>query len=299
MTSTQRQPPLPDEKAVAAYRRRRFHQLPSLQARSYNQLRSFVEACGLCLFQAGGKVELPSLWGAASGSERPAPRWGEHDQTYNRMWGWKDDLFSSGEFYYGKALGEYRLFISRRLLPYLWAAHELNYGGEEDDYLELYQDGKLSQDAMLLYRQLRQQGPSSTTQLRRGAGMVGGPQAWARFERALSELQRALLISAVGVAHDNAWKYTFRYATLNQAFPQQLRQADSISAAAGMDFVVQWYTDLVGLTTTAKVARLFRWPLEAVRRSAARVAAGGGVVAAGEGAEALVSHQLPAKAGNK
>jgi hypothetical protein len=164
-----------DAERCQAYRRRRFRQTPELRLRNLREAAEFLEDVGLCLFQPNRGVELPSLWGAVAGSEAPAPRWGAHDEVYNRAWYWKDHLFATGDFFYGKALGNYRLFVTRGLLPYLWALSDMNYGGEPDDYLELYQDGKLSLDAKTIYQILRERGPSSTTILRRQSGLLGAP----------------------------------------------------------------------------------------------------------------------------
>lgn len=275
-----------DPLALQRYRERLFRQTPSLRLRSIQEAGEFIGRMGLCLFQPNQGVELPSLWGAAAGRSGPAPRWGQHDDLYEQVWGWKDRLFASGEFYYGKALGNYRLFITRDLLPYLWALSEMNYGGEADDYLELYQDGKLSLDAKLVYGVLREHGPSSTTVLRRATGMVGEGSAWARFERALNELQRGLMIAAVGIARDNAWKYTFRYATLPDAFPREVEQARAIPTRRALAHVLAHYVWLQGAATPRAAARLFGWSDERTLRAAGELVASGVVVADAVAADA-------------
>ncbi|MHB1416762.1 MAG: AlkZ-related protein [Chloroflexota bacterium] len=264
-----------DEATLFAYRQRRYRQSPALRLHSEREAAEFLDEVGLCLFQPNRGVELPSLWGAVAGLSGPAPRWGQHDAIYNRAWNWKDGLFASGDFYYGKALGNYRLFASRSLLPHLWALSEMNYGGEPDDYLELYQDGKLSLDAKNVYQVLRERGPSSTTILRRQSGLVGDGKAWARFERALTELQRGLMVAAVGVARDNAWKYTFKYATLLDAFPQEVAAAQDIPSREAMTRVLEHYVRLAGATSVRQAARLFNWSEDRCRRIA------GGLVEAG------------------
>lgn len=245
--------------AVQSYRQRRLRQTLDLRVKTLDDAAGFVNEVGLCLFQPNQGVELPSLWGAVAGSSGPAPRWGQHDSLYNRVWGWKDHFLDEVRFYYGKALGNYRLFISRSLLPHMWALSEMNYGGEPDDYLEMYQDGKLSLDAKRVYEVLCENGASSTTVLRRRTGMVGDGRAWARFERALTELQRGLLIGVVGIADDNAWKYTFKYATLDSAYPEEVAAAREIPSRVAMGRVLEHYVWLMGATRVRAVARLFGW----------------------------------------
>ena len=281
-----------DPTRLLAYRRRRYRQLPELRLQSQSEAGAFIEDVGLCLFQSNRDVELPSLWGAVAGSDAPAPRWGEHGALYNRAWTWKDNLLSSGRHYYGSALGNYRLFISRRLLPYLWAVSDLNYGGDPDDYLELYEDGKLSLDAKNVYAVLRQRGPSSTTILRKESGLYGKGPIWARFQRALDELQRGLLIAAVGVAHDNAWKYTFRYATLPDAFPKEVAAARSLSSRGAMAHLLAHYVGLVGATSVRSAARLFNWSEDRCLMAARTLLEEGQVVGDAETGAALVSPSL-------
>jgi hypothetical protein len=274
---------------LAEYRRLTFRHQHDLAIDSQADALKFIDHVGLCLFQPNRKVLLPSLYGAAIGSDRPAPRWGQHDAVYGRVWGWKDSLFSDGNVLYGKALGDYRLFVSLRLLPYLYALSDMNYGGDEDDYLELYQDGKLSLDAKCIYDVLVEYGPSSTTLLRRRSGMVGKGAAAGRFERALTELQRGLMVAAVGVSDDNAWKYTFRYDTVIRKFPSQVEAARQMKAREATIHVLRHYLWLVGQTTLGQITRLFGWDPDRLWRVAQSAASEGQVECLGERAEALVS----------
>lgn len=270
--------PALDPVSLLAYRERRFRQSRELRVKSVQDAARFLDEVGLCLFQPNRGVNLPSLWGAVAGRSGPAPRWGEHDDVYERAWGWKDRLFASGEFYYGKALGSYRLFASRHLLPHLWALSDLNYGGEPDDYLDLYADGKLTLDAKLIYQALRERGPCSTTVLRRATGIASDGGAWARFERALTELQRGLMVAAVGIARDNAWKYTFQYATLLDAFPAEVEAARHISSAEAISRLLSHYVWLAGATTVRETARLFGWSEDRCLKAAQGLVTGGHLV---------------------
>lgn len=283
-----------DENRLADYRQRRFRQRPELAVTSMAEALEFIDEVGLCLFQPNRRILLPSLYGAATGSDRPAPRWGQHDSFYDRVWGWKDRLFSSGKVLYGKVLGEYRLFVSLRLLPYLYALSDLNYGGEEEDYLELYQDGRLSLDAKNVYGALLAQGPSSTTRLRRASGLAGGGSALRRFDRALTELQRGLMISAVGIADDNAWRYTFRYDAVVRKFAAQVEKSREIKAREAMRYLLLHYLWLVGEATLGQVSRLFTWEESRLWKVAEAAAQEGRLWCRGQGEQAALRvAQLP------
>src|SRR5207237_4174763 len=120
--------------------------------------------------------------------------------------------------------------------------------------------------AKSVYEALLRSGPASTTKLRRGSGLSD----FGKFDRALTELQRAFLIAAVGIDHDNAWKYTFRYAPLHQAFPKEAAKAAELSSREAMAHLLRHYADLTGNGDLRAAARLFGWPLERLTKAAER-----------------------------
>lgn len=260
----------PDE--VWAERRRwRFRQTPDRRVGSIDEAAAFVDEVGLCVFQ-GEKGGLPSFYGAVAGREGPAPRWGQHDRAYGQAWDWKDKLFSKGRLYYGKALGDYRLLASRAILPELIAACAPGPIGDPEDYLELYQDGLLGADAKQVYEALLQTGPASTTVLRKASHMLGKGDQFRRFERALTELQGKFLVAPTGIARDNRWKYTFRYAPLHLAFKKEVAAATEMSSREATARVLRHYVELVGPTPLNAATRLFGWTSERSVRAAERLA---------------------------
>lgn len=258
----------------------RFRQSPELRVETIRDAAAFVDDVGLCTFH-GGRGGLPTFYGAIAGSEGPTPSWGQKDEHYDRAWSWKDKLFSQGKVYYGKPLGEYRMLISRGLLPYLSAACAPGPVGSDDDYLGLYEDGLLSHDAKVLYDALRETGPASTARLRKAATLE-----LRKFDKALGDLQRAFLVAPVGIDKDNRWKYTFRYAPLHVAFPDESARASELSSRAAMQRLLLHYVQLVGPTTLAVAARLFGWPVDRLFKVTERLRADGCLSVEGEGAAA-------------
>ena len=230
---------------------------------SIDEAASFVDDVGLCVFQ-GEKGGLPSFYGAIAGRPGPAPKWGTHDRAYNQAWDWKDRLFSKKRLYYGKALGEFRMMVSRGLLPYLQAACAPGPTSDDDDYLALYEDGLLPADAKLVYEALMRSGPASTAKLRKSSGISD----FRRFDRALSDLQRKFLVAPVGIDHDNAWKYTFRYAPLHHAFPKEAQRAAELHSREAMAHLLKHYVELTGVTTLREPARLFGWTVDRLAKVA-------------------------------
>jgi hypothetical protein len=264
-------------------RRWRFRQTPERRVQAIDEAARFVDEVGLCVFQ-GEKGGLPSFYGAIAGKDGPAPRWGQQDRAYGQAWDWKDKLFSKGRIYYGKALGDYRLLASRALLPCLIAACAPGPVGDADDYLELYQDGRLGVDAKSVYEALLELGPASTTRLRQASHMHGKGGQFRRFEQALSALQRAFLVAPTGIARDNRWKYTFRYAPLHIAFPQEVALARELTSRAASASLLSHYLELVGPTPLSAPTRLFGWPTERAVRAAEKLAEDGQALLEGGGA---------------
>lgn len=274
------------EQRLQEYRERRFRQRPELRISGESEAEAFIDELGICLFQPNRGILLPSLWQAVVGASGPAPRWGEHDRLYMRAWTWKDNIFSRGQVFYGKAFGSYRTFIARRLLPHFYAVSDMNYGGDDGDYLELYQDGKLSLDARNIYAAILDHGPSSTTALRERCGLPGGGQTARRFDRALTELQRGLMVCVVGVSDDNAWKYSFRYNAVTRQFPAEIARARELSSREAMSVLVSHYVGLVGSVAALDVARLFGWSYDRLIR-VARTLAERGKIGLDEGCSQL------------
>ncbi|MCL4534249.1 MAG: hypothetical protein M1370_03710 [Bacteroidetes bacterium] len=264
------------EETVRAYRCRRYRQTPEQRLTTLGEAEEWLNEVGMCLFQPKQGVELPSLYGAVAGTPGPAPRWGSHSRYYGRAWDWKDAMLCSRRIFYGKALGDYRLFVSLEMFPYLFALSDLNYGGDVDDYLELYADGKLSVAGRDIYGIIARHGPVSTTMLRRRLGLSGGADS-RRFERGLAELQRGLLISAVDIARDNRWKYTFAYDTTLRQFPAQIEHARALRRREAMVWVLRRYLDLACSVPLRRVASLFGWDEEGLRRAVCDLAGAGQV----------------------
>lgn len=262
---------LPAVSTWAERRRDRFRQSADRRVRTIDEAAAFVDDVGLCVF-AGDKGGLPSLYGAIAGRVGPAPKWGEHDRHYGDAWSWKDRLFSQKRIYYGKALGDYRLLAGRALLPWMVAACAPGPVGDPEDYLDLYADGLLGADAKTVYAALLELGPASTTRLRDATYMNGKGDHYRRFEKALGELQRSFLAAPVGIARDNRWKYTFRYAPLHVAFKKEVAAAAKLSSREATGLLLRHYVELVGPTDPAVATRLFGWPRERVARVVEKLA---------------------------
>ena len=173
---------VPDTKLIDAFRDRRYRRLPELRVTTEEQALRFVDDVGFCFLFGAKGVEIPSLWNAVCGVNRPVPRQ-HNDPDLGRTWTWKDTLPTRGLVYYGKLLRDKATLVSLDLLPTFYALSP-NYG-DLDDYLSQYQEGQLTVEAKNVYEALLNEGAMATSRLRQVAGLAGGGTNARRFDRAL------------------------------------------------------------------------------------------------------------------
>ena len=93
--------------------------------------------------------------------------------------------------------------------PFFYALSE-NYGSPEDDYLTIYEQGRMTQEAKAVYEALLDNSPLDTITLRKTAHLTSH-ESESRFNRALSDLQADFKIMPVGVVDAGSWHYSFAY----------------------------------------------------------------------------------------
>jgi hypothetical protein len=251
-------------------RAERYRQRPDLRVRTEDEALEFLNDVGLCLLFSSRDVELPSLWAALCGEDRPVPN--DHDDhELGLAWRWKDTLPVAGRVLYGKFLRKKPVFVSLDLAPHFYALSP-NYGNPAEDYLHDYLDGRLAVEAKQVYEVLLEQGALPTSRLRREAGLGGQANA-TRFDRALVELQMDLRITKVAISDANRWGYCYVYDLLPRHFPQVVEAAAAISGSQARETILLHYLRTVVAATSQEVCRLFDWQPGDVARLAGRLAA--------------------------
>src|SRR5512147_2302622 len=128
---------------IRSYRADTFHLKPGQKVHHKEEAVQFVKERGFVFFWPIKEIVLPSLWVAAAG-DRPVAD--AHDDPGHVTWGWKDSLLGQRRWYYAKILRKRGTMISMDLAPYFYALSE-NYGSPEEDYLTLYEQGRLTLEA--------------------------------------------------------------------------------------------------------------------------------------------------------
>lgn len=253
---------------LEALRDVRYHRTPELRAHTEEDALAFVDSVGFCFLFGDKDVEIPTLWGAVTGSRRPLPPT-NRDADIGRTWNWKDTLPSKGLIFYGKLLRQRPTLVSLGLLPHFYALSP-NYG-DVDDYLYQYEEGKLSVEAKNVYEALLSGGAMSTSRLRREAGLSGGGAVARSFDRAVAELQGELKIAKVGIADSNRWGYAYVYDLFVRTFPEVPEAARRISTDAAMATLLETYLGNVVAVQESVARRLFRWDAWDWERTLARM----------------------------
>ena len=166
---------------LKVYRKSKFGLALGRRLKTVDDAVDFVNQRGFIFFWPIKDVTLPSLWVAAAGNRPVAD---QHDDPGHVTWGWKDSLLGKRRWYYAKVLRKKSTIISLDLLPCFYALSD-NYGAPDEDYLTLYEQGRLSQAAKNIYESLLYEGPKDTIALRRVTHLTSR-ESDSRFNRAIS-----------------------------------------------------------------------------------------------------------------
>jgi hypothetical protein len=239
---------------IKQYRAQTFRTTNGQRITTKEQAIKFVNDRGFIYFWPIKGVELPSLWVAVAGDRLVA---NAHDDPGHITWRWKDSLLGKNAWYYAKILRKKATMITFEVVPYFYALSK-NYGSLEDDYLTLYEQGHLTQEAKLIYETLLQKGPLDTIELRRETHLTNKTSG-SRFDRAMAELQSDFKILPVGVTKSGGWRYAFAYDIVQRHYPEISRKAQIISEIEARQKLSEVYLRSVGAARVKDLIKIFRW----------------------------------------
>jgi len=253
-----------------SYRATTFRTDPHLRLKSREEAVVFVNQSGFIFFWPAKDLLLPSLWKATAG-DRPVPD--AHDDPGHITWDWKDSLLSSRVWYYGRVIHNRNAMVCLCDLPYFYALSP-NYGDPEQDVIEQYEAGQLTQEARWVFDALLREGPLDTIQLKRAAHL-NSLESDGRFNRAINELQMQFRLLPIGIARVGAWRYAFIYELSHRHFPNLLEAARSISDSSAFQHILMRYLKMAGAARPQDIARLFRWHKQPLEQAIIHLAASG------------------------
>lgn len=254
--------PFLSQETIQAYRAQTYRIAPGRRVKNRQEAIEFVNQRGFIFFWPIKDILLPSLWVAVAGDRSVADA---HDDPGHVTWGWKDSLLGSHHWYYAKILRKRATMIAMDLAPYFYALSE-NYGAPDEDYLTLYEQGRLTQEAKIIYEVLWDKGPLDTITLRKAARMTSH-ESGSRFNRALTSLQADFKVLPVGVTKAGAWRYAFAYDIVARHYPEIPEQARQISEIEARNELVKKYFLSVGAAQMRDVSKIFRWNSKQLSRT--------------------------------
>jgi hypothetical protein len=244
------------------YRNSKFGLAPGRRLKTVTDAVDFVNQRGFIFFWPIKDVTLPSLWVAVAGNRPVAD---QHDDPGHVTWGWKDSLLGKRRWYYAKVLRKKSTIISLDLVPCFYALSD-NYGAPDEDFLTLYEQGRMSQEAKNVYEALLYEGPMDTIALRRVTHLTSR-ESDSRFNRAITDLQADFKILPIGVARAGGWNYAFIYDITAHHFPELPEIAHSISEREARLKILERYFDSVGAAQITDITRLFKWEKQFVEKA--------------------------------
>lgn len=247
---------------IQEYRDRTFRYRSDLRLKSIEDAISFVNERKFTYFWPIQNALLPSLWSAAAG-DRPVAD--EHDDPGHVTWGWKDSMLGKNVWYYGKILRKRATMISLDALPYFYALSE-NYGTPEEDYLTLYQQGRLTLESKLVFEVLVKEGPMDTIALRKATHLTSR-ESDSRFNRALTDLQANFQILPVQIVDAGRWHYAMAYDLTTRQFPDLIDRTRYINDRDARAHLAHWYFLSVGTCQKRDLIRLFGWEQSAAAKA--------------------------------
>jgi len=215
----------------------------------------YIDATGYCMLFPVANVPLPSLYYAVTHRNPHVDFvW---DKYSVMLWRWKDELPRRRRAFYAKYFRTRGTFISLRLLPHFLAMRDAAVA--PGDHERFYAEGRIREDARVIWEALADHGPLATLELRHACKM-DTKAGNVRFKRAILDLQSLLVAVHFGAEQETAAWASGRYELTCRAFPKETAAARRISpeearAKLAAKFL-EWHTG----APPAKLARLFGWP---------------------------------------
>ncbi|HEY7399645.1 MAG TPA: hypothetical protein VH989_01985 [Actinomycetota bacterium] len=228
----------------------------------------FIDDVGFALLFPKANVEVPTLWDATSDRPlRDVTDW--NDADISRVWRWKDELPRRKLAWYGEFVRGRTSFLSPAMVADLYPRE-----GKPDDF----GDAGLSDSAYRIARILLRSGPQSKAALREALD-IEGPGGTERFNRAVGELGRALVVTGFGTQEEgNGWPSGVLELTVRVFRIPKQRNEDEARLRVARRFL-----DTMVFAQPYHLGNSFHWGAKAAREAFERLVAAGEAEREGSG----------------
>lgn len=229
---------LPEE--IESFRDRSWRRDPELRVEDVYEAERFIDEVGFCSALTDSRRPGPSLYIAVCGRrDAHSPRNVQKDPESRLAWTLKDEVMRRGRCFYAKVLRGQATFIAARLLP----AFNSLMGCERE-----MEDRVLSADAQVILKILRSEWELATRDLRLASGIVER----ARFDKALSLLQRRLKVIPTDVLYEPT--FTYIWSIPEARFQEQL--AVTLNRDRALRDIAHAFLLSGGMTMRGELARV-------------------------------------------
>ncbi len=229
---------LPED--IEEYRDARWRREATQQVESAYDAERFIERVGFAACMTDSRRPGPSLYIAVCGRrDAVMPRNVQTDPESSQTWRIKDELIARGKVYYAKLSRGKATFVAPRILPYFQAI----WGVRKVD-----EPRRLTTTARKVLHALRKEWEMATADLRQDAGITDR----ARFNRALDELQAAMLVVPSAVFYQP--KFTYIWTLAVGRFPAELRRR--VNRDVALREIARAFLTGAGMTFRGELARV-------------------------------------------
>jgi hypothetical protein len=200
----------------------------------------FIERVGFAACMTDTRRPGPSLYVAVCGRrDAVMPRNVQKDPESSLTWTLKDELLARGKVYYAKLTRGKATFIAPRMVPHFQALFGVRRSEEPK---------RLSKTARAVLHALRKEWEMATSDLRADSGVKDR----VKFNRALDELQAAMLVVPGGAFYEPKFTYTWTLAI--GRFPNEMRRR--IKRDVALREIARSFLTGAGLTVPGELARV-------------------------------------------
>jgi len=231
-------PTLPEE--IEVYRDRMWRRDPECRVEDVHAAERFIEDVGFCEALTDSRRPGPSLYVAVCGRrDAHMPRNVQKDPESRLGWTIKDDVMRRGRCFYGKVLRGRATFIAPRLVPFFNALWGIPRKMEKQ---------WLSPDAQSILKVMRREWEMGTRDLREASGIAER----ARFDKALTQLQKALKVIPSEVLYEPT--FTYIWSVPEARFADQLQE--TVDREVAVKEIARAYLAGAGMTVRGELARV-------------------------------------------
>lgn len=229
---------LPEE--IEVHRDRMWRRDPEYRVEDVYAAERLIEDVGFCEALTDSRRPGPSLYVAVCGRrDAHMPRNVQKDPESSLAWTIKDDVMRRGKCFYGKLLRGRTTFIAPRLI----SSFNALWGIPEKMEKQI-----LSADAQIILKIMRREWEMGTRDLREASGI---PER-ARFDKAMTQLQKALKVIPTEVLYEPT--FTYVWSIPEARFPEQLKR--NVKREEAVKEIARSYLAGAGMTLRGELARV-------------------------------------------